>query len=220
MTMAMQSLTKIVQDFQQHGLPTVPEDAKRASMSKGDAELINGVFEQMKAIFPAWQRAFPLPKAEAAAKKEWTKALIESGITTEQQIKFGLQQARGQNLPFFPSPGQFISWCKPTPEMFGLPSVEMALMDVARHRSTHPAVVLAARSTKWERQTLSAEEYKAVFERAYEQLVRRVMAGEDLNCEVMKALPTKDQIKHSPEFYHEAGQRGLEKLRAAMRRHG
>ena len=126
----------IVQDFQQHGLPAVPEDTKQASMSKGDAELINGVFEQMKAIFPAWQRAFPLPKAEAAAKKEWTKALIESGVTTEQQIKFGLQQARAQNLPFFPSPGQFISWCKPTPEMFGLPSVEMALMDVARHRST------------------------------------------------------------------------------------
>lgn len=218
--MAMQSLAQIVEHIENRDLPIGEPEKKTLVISERDAQVVNDVFEKLTVIFPAWQRAFPTPETLKAARTEWTKALVQAGVVTTQALQVGFKVAREQNIPFFPSPGQFISWCKPTPEMFGLPSVEMALMDVARHRSTHPAVVLAARSTKWERQTLSAEEYKAVFERAYEQLVRRVMAGEDLNCEVMKALPTKDQIKHSPEFYHEAGQRGLEKLRAAMRRHG
>lgn len=218
--MTMQSLTQIAERIENRDLPAMEPEKKPLVISARDAQVVNDVFEKLTVIFPAWQRAFPTPETLKAARTEWTKALVQAGVVTTQALQVGFKVAREQNIPFFPSPGQFISWCKPTPEMFGLPSVEMALMDVARHRSTHPAVVLAARSTKWERQTLSAEEYKAVFERAYEQLVRRVMAGEDLNCEVMKALPTKDQIKHSPEFYHEAGQRGLEKLRAAMRRHG
>lgn len=215
--MAMQSLAQVVERIETRELQIGEPEKKPLVISEQDAQVVNDVFEKLTVIFPAWQRAFPTPETLKAARTEWTKALVQARVVTTQALQIGFKVAREQNIPFFPSPGQFISWCKPTPEMFGLPSVEMALMDVVRHRSTHPAVVLAARSTKWERQTLNAEEYKPVFERAYEQLVRRVMAGEDLNCEVMKALPTKDQIKHSSEFYHEAGQRGLAKLRNVMR---
>ncbi len=215
--MTMKSLTQIMGEYQAHGLPVMPAEKHRFEPSQTDIQVINGVFKQLQVIFPAWQRAFPNTEALDMARKEWIKALVESEITTKQSLQFGLEAARKKDIPFFPSPGQFISWCQPTPEMFGMPTLDVALMEVARHRATHPAVVLAAKATKWERQTLTAEEYKPVFERAYEQLVRRVMAGEDLNAEVVKALPTKDQIKHSPEFYQETGKRGLAQLRAVMR---
>ena len=78
-------------------------------------------------------------------------------------------------------------------------------------------MVLAARATKWERQTLTADQYRDVFSQAYEQLLRRVVNGDDLGAEVLKGLPTQSQIQHSPEFYHEAGQRGLASLKALLR---
>lgn len=215
--MAMQSIAQLVNQISQDGLPAIPEQRKPNSISTRDAAVVNEAFDRLKVIFPAWQRAFPTAESLAAAKSEWTKALVEAGVVTDWALSIGFKVAREQDIPFFPSPGQFIKWCKPTPEAFGLPTLEIALMEVARHRATHPAVVLAAKATKWERQTLTADEYKPVFERAYEQLVRRVMAGEDLNAEVMKALPTKEQIQHNPEFYQEAGKRGLAQLRAVMR---
>lgn len=215
--MTMKSINQIMGDYQANCLPALPAEKYHFEPSQTDIQLINGVFKQLQVIFPAWQRAFPNTESLDMARKEWIKALVESGTTTKQLLQFGLESARKKDIPFFPSPGQFIGWCKPTPEAFGLPTLEIALMEVARHRATHPAVVLAAKATKWERQTLTADEYKPVFERAYEQLVRRVMAGEDLNAEVMKALPTKEQIQHNPEFYQEAGKRGLAQLRAVMR---
>lgn len=188
------------------------------TLSEQDRAYLNQIFESLKATFPAWARAFPTPEALAEAKRQFTKAMAEAGITSSQQIAYGMQKARRQQMPFFPSPGQFISWCKPDPEDFGLPTLDQALMDVARHRSSHPAVVLAARATKWERQTLTAEEYRPVFEHAYEQLVRRIVAGDDLSCEVVKALPTREQIKHSPEYYQETGRLGVAMLRGVFRR--
>lgn len=215
--MAMQSIAQIVEHIENGDLPMIEPERKQLVISERDAQVVNNVFEKLTVIFPAWQRAFPTPETLKSARTEWTKALVQAGVVTTQALQIGFNVARKQDIPFFPSPGQFISWCKPTPEAFGLPTLEIALMEVARHRATHPAVVLAAKATKWERQTLTADEYKPVFERAYEQLVRRVMAGEDLNAEIVKALPTKEQIKHNPEFYQEAGKRGLAQLRAVMR---
>jgi len=57
-----------------------------------------------------------------------------------------------------------------------------------------------------------------VFEQAYAQLLRRVVAEEDLEAELLKRLPTREQIKHSPEFYQEMGQRGVASLKALFRR--
>ena len=55
---------------------------------------------------------------------------------------------------------------------------------------------------------------------AYAQLLRRVVAGEDLGAEVRKGLPTREQIQHSPEFYQQTGQRGVESLKALFKRGG
>lgn len=67
---------------------------------------------------------------------------------------------------------------------------------------------------------MSLDAYRPVFEQAYAQLLRRVVAGEDLGAEVLKGLPTRVQIQHSPEFYQETGKRGVQSLRALFKRGG
>ncbi|MNV65679.1 hypothetical protein D3C71_1583910 [compost metagenome] len=114
----------------------------------------------------------------------------------------------------------FIKWCEITPESLGLPTVDTALVEVRTRRFTHPAVELAAKATSWERQTLGLDAYRPVFEQAYAQLLRRVVAGEDLGAQVRKGLPTREQIQHSPEFYQQTGQRGVESLKALFKRGG
>lgn len=191
--------------------------APKPTLSPQDRQVVSGVFAQLQSIFPAWKHAFPTEDRLASAKREFAKALIENGITSLEQIARGMRQARAQDIPFFPSPGMFIKWCELTPESLGLPSVDQAFDDVARRRRSHPAVVLAARATRFERQTLTAEEYRPVFAQAYEQLVRRLMNGEDLDAELHKALPSREQITHSPEYYHQTGRQGVAKLKALLR---
>ncbi|SIQ70104.1 hypothetical protein SAMN05880558_1057 [Aeromonas sp. RU39B] len=55
---------------------------------------------------------------------------------------------------------------------------------------------------------LTMEQYRPVFELVYLQLVRRVRAGEDLQAEVFKSLPTREEVQHSDEFYQEVGKKG------------
>ena len=197
-----------------------PDTHKPRELSDQDTRVVTLLFKQLQVVFPAWQRAFPTPESQARALREWTLALIEAHCTSAQQLEMGMRKAREQDIPFFPSPGMFIKWCQITPEALGLPTVEQALADVARHRKTHHAVVLAARATRFERQTLTADEYRKVFTHAYEQVMRRVIAGEDLEGEVLKGLPTKSQIQHNPDYYHEAGQRGVSSLKALFKRGG
>lgn len=196
--MTMQSLNQIVERISNGDLPSLPPERKPVTISENDARVVNTVFDRLQVIFPAWQRAFPTPEALKAARQEWTKALVQAGVVTEQSLAFGFKIARTRDIPFFPSPGQFIDWCKPTPEVFGLPSVEQAFHEVMTRRAKHPAVVLAAKATRRERGELNSSEYMAVFTNAYEQMVRRVMAGEDLNAEIIKALPGKGDV-YMPE---------------------
>lgn len=211
--MTMQSIAQIAAQIASRDLPQLPPERKPVAISANDARVVNTVFDRLQVIFPAWQRAFPTPEALKSARQEWTKALVEAGVVTEQALAIGFRVAREKDIPFFPSPGMFIKWCQPSPEVLGLPSVHQALNDIARHRETHPAVILAARATRFERSTLTAAEYEPVFARHYEILVKRVLAGEDLSVEVPKALPSQQDITHSPEFYVEAGKRGVASLK-------
>ncbi|WP_323891627.1 replication protein P [Aeromonas veronii] len=185
-----------------------------------DSQMVSLLFEQLKIVFPAWRHAFPSDDSQRRALAEWTRALVDADCTSREQLQLGMRVAREQEIPFFPSTGMFIKWCQITPEALGLPTVDQALVDVVRHRKSHPAVVIAARATRFERQTLTADEYRKVFAQAYDQVVRRVMAGEDIEAEVLKGLPTREQIRHNPEFYQQAGQRGVAQLKALFKRGG
>ncbi|AVP94656.1 replication protein P [Aeromonas rivipollensis] len=217
--MAMKPLSEV--------LASMPSDIQAtsvrpvaASVTELDTQVVARLFEQLKVIFPAWQRAFPNPEMQARALREWTVALVEANCTSREQLGHGMRVARQQQIPFFPGTGMFIKWCQITPESLGLPTLETALVEVRTRRFTHPAVELAAKATSWERQTLGLDAYRPVFEQAYAQLLRRVVAGEDLGAQVRKGLPTREQIQHSPEFYQQTGQRGVESLKALFKRGG
>lgn len=96
----------------------------QARNGNSDASFINYVLEQLTAIFPAANNTLKTPQKLAEFKSSWTKALVEAGITTPQQIERGLRVARQHNSDFLPSCGTFINWCKPQPEDFGCLSFE------------------------------------------------------------------------------------------------
>ena len=215
--MTMKRIDEIVNQYKSSGV-TVVEQKKAIELSENDKKTVNSVLERLQISFPAWRVAFPTERAWMLAKQEWMMALVNAGCVTEEMLSLGFKKARESDTPYFPSPGMFIKWCQLSPESFGMPTLEQALYEVSRHKASHPAVTLAAKATRFERETLSASEYKPVFERAYDLLVGRVMRGEDLGAEILKALPTQDQIKHSPEFYQETGQRGVSSLKALFKR--
>lgn len=217
--MTMKPLSEVLAGMPSE-LPVAPVRKVAAVVTERDTLVVSKLLEQLKVIFPAWQRSFPTPEMQDRALGEWTVALVEANCTSREQLSLGMRVARSQGIPFFPGPGMFIKWCEITPDSMGLPSLDTALVEVRTRRYTHPAVELAAKATSWERQTLSLDAYRPVFEQAYAQLLRRVVAGEDLGTEVRKGLPTREQVQHSPEYYQQAGQRGVESLKALFKRGG
>ncbi|EDX2476001.1 phage replication protein [Salmonella enterica subsp. diarizonae serovar 16:z10:e,n,x,z15] len=79
-----------------------------------DAErLVDALFMQLKQIFPAaTQTNLRSDADERVAKQQWIAAFSENGIRTREQLSAGMQKARSSQSPFWPSPGQFISWCR------------------------------------------------------------------------------------------------------------
>lgn len=218
--MSMKSLSVVLNDIASGAVTEAPVRQHMQPLTEHDTKTVSRLLEQLKAVFPAWQRAYPTEELQRSALAEWTRALVDAGCTTREQLQLGMRVARSKPHPWIPSTGEFIRWCQITPESLGLPTVDAALVEVRTRRFTHPAVELAAKATSWERQTLSLDAYRPVFEQAYAQLLRRVVAGEDLGAEVRKGLPTREQIQHSPEFYQQTGQRGVESLKALFKRGG
>ncbi|SEQ90683.1 phage replication protein P [Azotobacter beijerinckii] len=161
------------------------------------AKVVDMVFLQLQAIFPAWRQAWPDDKALALAKRSWTKGLQASGIRTIEQVRFGIEQCRRSGSAFAPSIGQFVAWCLPTAEMMGLPTEEAAWREAVQActspdgwRWSHEAVRLAVAAVGfWElRQGAGgADALRRRFGNAYAQLLGRLARGETL-AEPMQAL--------------------------------
>lgn len=81
-------------------------------VTKETRQFINAIFIELQASFPAWRYTFATNESLSVAKITWMKALRESGITSKAQIAQGLRIARQSESHFFPSVGQFISWCR------------------------------------------------------------------------------------------------------------
>ncbi|CAI0819779.1 Replication protein P [Serratia entomophila] len=76
-------------------------------------KLVDALFRQLKQVFPAASQTNLRSEAdESAAKKQWIAAFAENGIRSREQLSAGMQHARASESPFWPSPGQFIAWCK------------------------------------------------------------------------------------------------------------
>ena len=166
------------------------------------ASVINHLFSELQSCFPAWRQTFTCKADIDSAKRVWARGLVEAGIHSEHQLQWGLRRARQSESAFWPSVGQFIKWCKPDPEAYGLPTSEAAFKEASRNshpasancKWTHPAVFVAAREAgKYELANLPRDKSWPLFQRAYAITVRRVLEGEDLSGEIPKALPQKPE---------------------------
>lgn len=100
------------------------DGAAMASIARGNPEhgrvvnsdaerLVDALFMQLKQIFPAaTQTNLRSDADERVAKQQWIAAFSENGIRTRKQLSAGMQKARSSQSPFWPSPGQFVSWCR------------------------------------------------------------------------------------------------------------
>ena len=88
-------------------------------VDSGTVQVINALFRELMAIFPAWKQAWPDQEAINAAKATWTKAFMAERITKIEQIRFGIEQCRKIGSDFAPSVGKTRSTscsnrCRPT----------------------------------------------------------------------------------------------------------
>jgi len=90
---------------------------------------INNLFSSLSGIFPSMDVG---PRLQII-KNEWTKAFIEQNISTMEQLERGLRKCRQSTNRFMPSVGEFISWCKPSAEELGLPSLLSAFEEAVKN---------------------------------------------------------------------------------------
>ncbi len=201
-------------------LPNVA--SSRVAPVKADAgtvQVINALFRELMAIFPAWKQAWPDQEAVNAAKATWTKAFMAEKITTIEQIRFGIEQCRKLGSDFAPSVGKFINLCRPAPEMLGLPPLETAFREACRnaHPSmagqatwSHDAIWHTAKESGFESlNRLETSLARKLFERNYVITLRRLIDGLPLQ-KMPLALPARVEGRRTPEI----GNRAIAELRA------
>lgn len=187
----------------------------------GTVQVINALFRELMAIFPAWKQAWPDQEAINAAKATWTKAFMAERITKVEQIRFGIEQCRKVGSDFAPSVGKFIQLCQPTPEMLGLPTLESAFREASRNAHpamagqanwSHDAVWHAAKESGFESlNRLETSLARKLFERNYVITLRRLVEGLPLQ-QMPLALPARVEGRRTPEV----GKGALAQLRATL----
>jgi hypothetical protein len=203
-------------------LPAV-ETAPR-KIDAGTGEVVNTLFRELRAIFPAWKQAWPDDDTLKAAKRSWIKAFMAQGINQIEQIRFGIEACRALQRPFAPSAGEFIAMCQPAPEMLGIPSHDAAYAEAVAN--AHPSMV---GSRKWSHQAvyhassqsgfhalsrLHADASRKLFDRNYEITIRLILEGKPLR-NIPLALPSRVDGRMTPEI----GNRALAELRRGRQSH-
>ncbi|MBS4081810.1 replication protein P, partial [Pseudomonas rustica] len=168
--------------YQPPAVPVMPK-----TLPPEAVDVVNSLFRELQAIFPAWKQAWPTDEALNSAKRSWTKAFMVEGISQLEQIRFGVERCRMLGTDFMPSVGKFIKLCQPTPEMLGIPPHDKAFREALEnaHPSrfgnrtwSHEAVRHAALQCEMRNLgDLEPEKASEVFDRAYDITIRLLVQG-------------------------------------------
>jgi len=140
-----------------------------------------------------FHRAFSDDQKIVMAKQLWAKSLCD---LPPERIIAGSRRAIKES-GYLPTLHSIRKFCDPDLNELGLPDAYNAYIEACRagspkieHQWSHPAVYLAGNTSDWFF-LASNTEAKAfpVFKRNYEILCERVMAGEQLDMPIHKALP-------------------------------
>lgn len=187
--------------------------------------LVDKLFRQLKQIFPAAsQTNLKTDADEKTAKRQWIAAFSENGIRTMEQLSAGVRHARASASPFWPSPGQFIKWCKDSNSVLGVSIVDVMneFHRYSRDKSLHPGgaeefpwshevmywVVTDTRRAMYQRQ-LSEVETEKYAAKKLEEWALKVAGGEQIPAPVVAlgyhegVIPTTHESRSSG--YHPEG---------------
>lgn len=190
----------------QQAVATARPAPELLQVDEGATRVVNSLFRELKAIFPAWRQAWPAPADESAARRSWIKAFSAAGLRNLDQIRYGVEQCRVSGRPFMPSVGEFIQWCQPSPEALGCPAARDAyrmacgLAHPASSREQVPAAVWHAANEVGLYELGSLPEAKSwpMFERAYGLTLGMLVRGQPLR-EIPKALPESVSVPANPD---------------------
>ncbi|CAM6973681.1 TPA: phage replication protein [Enterobacter hormaechei subsp. xiangfangensis] len=111
----MKNLAESIRNFDREQSRRVahnlPEQYTEREQTQQVAQIINGLFVQLAAAFPA-SMVNRSQEDVNEIRRQWVLAFKENGITTLEQVEAGMRMVRHQDRPFLPSPGQFIKWCR------------------------------------------------------------------------------------------------------------
>lgn len=102
----------------------LPEQYTEREQTQQVAKIINGLFVQLTAAFPA-SLVNRSQEDLNEIRRQWVLAFKENGITTIEQVDAGMRIVRRQERPFLPSPGQFIKWCREGRCMLGITTADV-----------------------------------------------------------------------------------------------
>jgi len=190
------------------------------------ASQVDKLFASLCAQHPAWRSFLKSEQEIGEYKRQLVLAMMENGINKPEMLKLGIQKSRRNAKPWMPGVGEFVSWCQPQPEDYGLPATEEAFQEVNRfiwnymkdrHTWSHPAVYWAAIQTpSHDRRHMTLDQWRKIYERSYEIAVRNVMNGEDLSGCLPKALPTPDTDTRTDEEKQAAYSEGRKLLKELL----
>ncbi|HED2259697.1 TPA: phage replication protein [Klebsiella aerogenes] len=127
----MKSLAEQMHNFDREQMRRVahnlPEQYDEKPQLEQVAQVINSVFSQLLAAFPATTANRDQTEMNEI-RRQWVLAFRENGITTMEQVAAGMRVARRQERPFLPSPGQFVAWCKQSGGALGI-TVDQVIAD-------------------------------------------------------------------------------------------
>lgn len=181
------------------------------------AQVVNTLFERLISINPAFKQAWPTEYEFQATKKEWVLAFMDAGISSIERVKKGIDKVRLSPSPFIPSPGEFIEFCKVTPEDIGAPSLEKAYREACE--KSHPCY---GENKNWSHKAIkhaclkigsfflrteSTAKTKPAFKEAYLEACEEFAEGRNLNQIEDKGQDTHENRMKYQEYFGELNQK-------------
>lgn len=171
--------------------PLPVAQAPLGNVDEATGAIVEKIFRQLQAIFPAWKQAWPDEASKNTAMRSWTKGFIDARINDIDQVRYGIEECRRSGSPFAPSIGQFIGWCTPGPERFGMPPQSAAWMEALMGVYSHEGVRIAANETGIFDLRCAKQEDKGLrerFERNYAIVIRRAQEGQPLDGKILTGI--------------------------------
>ena len=199
------------------------KDDAKAGKKQQIVQLVNQLSAELQSIFPAWRFALPDQESMQQFKRTWARALIENGITNQNQVDIGLKLARQATSPYLPSVGQFIAWCQSGLAGYGLPEARKAYREACNHAHnpacpwSHVGVYAAAQATGFYELKTKAENITwPVFKENYEAICRQLISGQSLGIALPK--PPPPAVQHTPALQATAT-KNIQHIRTLLARH-